>query len=148
MAISTGGFHTCAIKTNGRAECWGLDDSGRATPPTPNGPFVAISTGGFHNCAINTSDNAQCWGSNTAGRAPPTRDGPFVAIAAGRRHTCAIKTNGEAECWGDNGNARTTVPDGFTARTDPDAVWLGEKTQSIGGDILIKAKVYLEGALP
>ena len=148
VAISAGSTHTCAIKTNGDAQCWGNNDDGQA-PALAKGPFVTISVGDSHNCALRTNGKVECWGTTDgSGRTTePNPNGPYLAISAGDAHNCAIKTNGDAECWGNDGNNRTTVPDGFTARTKPDVVWLGEKTQFIGG-IPIKVKVYLEGALP
>ena len=96
-----------------------------------NGPFLAIAAGGSHSCAIKTNGQAQCWGLNSSDQAPKLTNGPFLAIAAGGSHTCALRTSGKTECWGLDGSGRTAPPDGFTARTDPDVVWLAEKTQLI-----------------
>ena len=148
LAIAAGDSHTCALKPNGNAQCWGNNRQKQA-PRLTRGPFVAIAAGVPHSCALKTNGDAQCWGGDEGASIVDelTPNSPYVAIAAGDNHNCAIKFNGEAECWGSDSNDQATVPDGFTARTDPDVVWLGEKTQFIGG-IPIKVKVYLEGALP
>ena len=55
-----------------------------------------------------------------------------MAIAAGGSHNCAIRAYGGVQCWGNNANNRATLPSDFTAaRTDPDVVWLAEKTEAI-----------------
>src|ERR1700704_1738571 len=95
--ISSGLYHTCALKSDGTATCWGLNGSGQST--APGGTFVAISSGGSHTCAIKSDGTIGCWGDNTYGQStPPT--GTFTAITTGGSHTCGIRTDGTAACWG------------------------------------------------
>src|SRR3977135_1034603 len=61
--ISSGLYHSCALKSDGTATCWGLNGSGQAT--APGGTFLAISAGGSHTCAIHSDGTAACWGDNT-----------------------------------------------------------------------------------
>ena len=56
-AISAGNGHSCAINTDGDAQCWGWNTFGQA-PPLTKGPFVAIAGGGLHGCAIKTNGDA------------------------------------------------------------------------------------------
>jgi hypothetical protein len=44
--LTTGLYHTCAIKSDGTGACWGYNVSGQATAPA--GTFSAISAGGSH----------------------------------------------------------------------------------------------------
>ena len=80
-AISAGVGHTCAV-ADGRAYCWGRNDSGElgdnsstdsmvpvpvATSGVLNGRTVtAISTGDYHSCAV-AEGRAYCWGANGYG---------------------------------------------------------------------------------
>ena len=43
--ISAGGFHTCAIKTDGKVVCWGKNDNGQCTPPETTSVCIQISCG-------------------------------------------------------------------------------------------------------
>src|SRR5579884_1928336 len=85
-AVSVGGDHTCALKTDGRAFCWGSNRSGQlgvihtdttcgstgSTYPCTGVPqlvsstlrFTAISAGFAHTCGITTDHSAYCWGAN------------------------------------------------------------------------------------
>ena len=89
-SVSAGGDHTCAIKTDGTAYCWGSNQYGQLglartdtacglkgnkyacslTPQlVPGGlKFSSISAGQRHTCAITTDRRAFCWGGNDAGQ--------------------------------------------------------------------------------
>ena len=60
LAVSAGGFHTCAIKADGRLACFGGDDEGQCRVPTDVGSVVAVSAGTFHTCAIKTTGQLVC----------------------------------------------------------------------------------------
>jgi len=87
VAISAGGFHTCAQLDNGDVRCWGFGGQGRlgykstanigdTEPPADAGPVnlgagrtaKAISAGGFHTCALLDDDTVRCWGWGANGR--------------------------------------------------------------------------------
>ena len=44
-AVSTGGDHTCGLRTDDTLACWGLDNTGQATPPS--GTFTVVSARGL-----------------------------------------------------------------------------------------------------
>ncbi len=74
-AITTGGNFTCALRTNGRAACWGSNTRGQFGDDT-------------------VEENLS-----------PTRIGPaglWTSLDAGWRHTCGVAENGTAACWGNN----------------------------------------------
>jgi alpha-tubulin suppressor-like RCC1 family protein len=73
--------HTCAIKTNGVAYCWGNDQYGslgkqsvknedRQYPVKVSGnkTWVSIATGGWNTCGINDDQYLFCWGKNLLGQ--------------------------------------------------------------------------------
>ncbi len=87
---SVGGDHTCGIKSNGAAYCWGDNRFGqlgvarfdttcgtgdakfgcsiRPAAVQPGVQFAAISAGARHTCAITASREAYCWGANDQGQ--------------------------------------------------------------------------------
>ena len=82
VAISSGGYHTCAILDDASVSCWGSNSDGqlgdgtstnRNTPTQTsslgtNRGAVAISTGQYHTCAILDDGSVSCWGDNSSGQ--------------------------------------------------------------------------------
>ena len=106
-AISAGGLHTCAIRTNGEIACWGWNEYGQTD--APDGSFRAVSTGHWHTCGLRETGAIECWGKNddvTGDYIVGQSDAPdsaFRAVSTGGYHACAIRSDdGAIECWGDN----------------------------------------------
>ena len=107
-AVSAGEVHTCGLRENGEATCWG--DNERGQIDAPEGSFTAISAGTAHNCVLRDTGVVECWGDNEYGQTDtPTESGQqpytgphYTAVSAGENHTCAIRESGEITCWGSN----------------------------------------------
>jgi alpha-tubulin suppressor-like RCC1 family protein len=71
--VSVGESHTCGVKTDNTADCWGRDDYISGVDPTgaPSGTFVTISAGSVLSCAVRSDHTAVCWGDNFQGAASP-----------------------------------------------------------------------------
>ena len=112
-ALDSGHQHSCAIRRNGTAACWGAHLGGQTEPP--NGILKIISAGTLHTCGLRTDNTITCWGVNWYGQADaPT--GQFTSVSAGSDHTCGLRTNQTITCWGSNLNGQTDAPDGqFTS---------------------------------
>ena len=105
-AVTSGGAHSCAIRTDGTLTCWGDDSSGQLDG-IPDGEFVSVSAGATHTCAIRTDGTLACWGDDSSGQLDGIPDGEFVSVSAGGAHTCAVRTTGESVCWGDNSHGQS-----------------------------------------
>jgi hypothetical protein len=105
-AVTTGGLHTCGIKENGTAWCWGFNAEGQLGT---NGPLRIAP--------VPTQVVSQVGFRTDPMIVPPSPDpdfplppGPF--IAAGHEHTCALGQDGATYCWGLNENGQ--LGDGTT----------------------------------
>jgi alpha-tubulin suppressor-like RCC1 family protein len=119
--ISAGGAHTCALRTDGSAFCWGrndhrqLGDGTASDHPTPvaaavGRTFTSISAGARHTCGVTVSNEAYCWGDSFQGQGgvasqatlQPTRVGQqsFTQVSPGLEHSCGVATGGIGYCWG------------------------------------------------
>ena len=133
-AVAAGGRHTCGLRSDGRAYCFGDDASGQlglgGAGPGPMVPaptevagghrFSALAAGDAHTCGIAVDGMVLCWGGNDAGQLGTgttggTSDAPvaaattdaFAGISAGSDHTCAFSSgSGSLRCWGANGDGQ------------------------------------------
>ena len=106
--VSSGRFHTCGLRSNGDAECWGENAFGQATDVRGSN-FVTIDTGETQTCALRADGTGACWGSQSS----VNFEGPFVAISVGDGFACALGSNGAPFCWGDDGYAQVAAPEGI-----------------------------------
>ena len=127
QSVSAGGYHTCAVKTDGTLWCWGGGGYGQLGDGTAADSLVpvqvsghatdwaAVSAGFQHTCAVKTDHSLWCWGWNDAGQlgdgtttvqpnpVPVQVSGhatDWAAVSAGYQHTCAVKTDHSLWCWG------------------------------------------------
>jgi len=99
LAIVSGEFHACALRSDGTVSCWGDNYSGQAAAPQMR--FSAIGAGGMSTCGIADDGNAICWGDQFG----PPAEGPFASVAVGFGHACGLRADGEARCWGHSGSS-------------------------------------------
>jgi alpha-tubulin suppressor-like RCC1 family protein len=126
-STSVGGDHTCGIKSDGTAWCWGKNENGQvdgkpissspyyaAGQPPGGGTFVQISAGNEHSCGIKTDGSTICWGLDANGEVggkiarsplyyasgPPPGGGTYLQVSAGASHSCGIRNDGSVLCWG------------------------------------------------
>ena len=132
LGIAAGGYHSCAVMSDGTVMCWGDNRNQQVTTgafaSTHTAQTVAgvvsattVSAGAYHNCALVSGGSAVCWGYNNDGETGTTTNpSNTVAISAmqidaatgagingtsnfGGWHTCALLTSGVVSCWGYNG---------------------------------------------
>ena len=133
-AVSSGAWHSCALRTDKTVVCWGSNVYGRlgdgtevdrlvATPVVGLTNVVEVTGGGWHTCARTASGSVWCWGYNGGGRLGDNtmvnRSTPVavynltdaVSVSAGSWHTCALRAGGTVACWGINSNGQLAYPD-------------------------------------
>jgi alpha-tubulin suppressor-like RCC1 family protein len=126
--VSSGTFHTAAIKTDGTLWTWGNGLSGRlgnatltnrSTPVTTfagGTDWKQVSAGSSHTAAIKTDGTLWTWGTGDSGQLGNNDSGPgsnrstpvttfaggtnWKQVSAGGAHTAAIKTDGTLWAWG------------------------------------------------
>ena len=109
--ISAGWQHSCGIREDGTAVCWGNNNYGQVD--APSGTFTTISAGGWqHSCGVRGDGTAVCWGNNQYGEADAP-SGTFTTISAGGwQHSCGVRGDGTAVCWGRNEYGEADAPSG------------------------------------
>ena len=132
--------HTCGIRTNGKAYCWGNQQDGAignntsaSIAETPQevhtdvgspgwSDWTYIESGTYHTCGLRANGSAWCWGYNINGelgnggvgfqqlRPVQVRDNSggaaywydWIKISIFNNQACGVRTNGTAWCWGQN----------------------------------------------
>ena len=118
--VVANGFHSCGIGNNGKAYCWGRNDSGQlgdgtttqssvpvaVSVPVGVSSFTQVAAGYYHTCGIGTNGVTYCWGdSDSSTPLPvtlPAGVSNFTQVVAGAYYSCGIGNNGHAYCWGWN----------------------------------------------
>ncbi len=97
------------MRSDGTLACWGLNDSGQASPPS--GTFTRIIAGYWHTCGVRSDGTLACWGLNDYGQTTPPA-GAFTQLGAGFGHTCGRRDDGTLVGWGDNTWGQSNSPAG------------------------------------
>jgi len=141
--IDASSGHTCALREDGNAVCWGENVTGASVPGIPS-PTTAVPTlvnlatnwvqpalgTGFTCIAQDADFLATCFGTNTRGQLTgAVTPGPvnvealfnFAEIDGAANHVCGRTATGEMYCWGENADGQlgvnpATVPFSATVR--------------------------------
>lgn len=124
-SVSTGRFHTCAVRTDNATYCWGANTSqqlgdgntaqtDRLAPSLSTTATTGLSAGWLHTCGIAAGGGALCWGANASGQlgdggtternasAPVSGSLGIMQIAAAEDFSCGVTSDNRLYCWGTN----------------------------------------------
>ena len=91
VTVSSGGWHSCAVKTDGTLYCWGIIAQGQ----------TAVEEG-YELCE-------DMFEHPTACKTTPTQESSLStnwrSVSVGRTHSCGIKTDNSLYCWGSNNDS-------------------------------------------
>jgi len=103
------GRHTCGLRLDGRAHCWGNNDFGQASPPA-DGRFVKLALGWEFTCGLQEDGEVLCWGNDDQAQAAVPA-GTYLDIAAHDATACGIRTTDAAVlCWGNVARMHSNMP--------------------------------------
>ncbi len=113
LEVTGGRSHTCALREDGVAVCWGLNIEtnrgrwyGQASPPEGE-LFKSISAGPHSTCGLRLDGTAVCWGKGHHTPEPErieykdVLDESFVSVDTGWEYSCGLRVDGTSVCWGD-----------------------------------------------
>ena len=100
QTLSAGDNHSCGIRKDGTAVCWGDSVAGATIAPEDE-RFTMIDVNVLQSCGLKTDKSIRCWGdgTNIGGETIKPPQGSYLDIALGHSQMCAIDTAGETSCW-------------------------------------------------
>jgi alpha-tubulin suppressor-like RCC1 family protein len=160
------GDMSCAIHTDGSAECFGQNNFGqlgvgdlmpRLVPTPIAGSYRVIAIAHHTSFGIGTTGALFAWGRNHMGqlgagdmvdRSSPTQLGAmtdWTAVGAGDVHACAIRA-GQLHCWGANVSGQLGTG-GTTASTSPVRVGMESDWVQVEGGLNHTCGRRMDGSL-
>jgi alpha-tubulin suppressor-like RCC1 family protein len=118
VAISTGGNHNLALRSNGTVLAWGESAYGATAVPAGLNDVRAISAAPYHSLVLRSNGAVVAWGRYATSVfvpiSAPVGLTNVAAIAAGVSHDVALLADGHVAAWGDNAQGQTNVPAGLS----------------------------------
>jgi Regulator of Chromosome Condensation (RCC1) repeat protein/FIMAH domain-containing protein len=105
VAVSAGGAHGVALRSDGSLVSWGFDNYGQVSGTPVGNDFVAVDGGGLTSVALRANGSLISWGYDGYGVVSGTPAGSdFVAVSAGFIQGVALRADGSLVSWGYDAN--------------------------------------------
>tara|TARA_Y100000590_G_scaffold443843_1_gene573815 strand:+ start:1541 stop:3193 length:1653 start_codon:yes stop_codon:yes gene_type:complete len=133
--IASGHQHTCAVRSNNQAICWGrnhvgqlgattsevvIGDDETANSGVTHSGIYQVDAGGDTTCVVTITGSVICWGVEPyAIRGLFSLPGRAIQVSTSGSHACAVTRNLELYCWGNNNVGQLGIDNGFNTVEDP-----------------------------
>ncbi len=150
--LSSGMWHSCALKTDGMLWCWGygwygqlgygsIGDKLKPAKVNADTNWALVACGREHTCAKKKDGSLWCWGDNVTygqlgiGNVRGQKTKPvkvltaitdWNALSLGQFFSCGKRKSGAIYCWGSNGSGQIGIGKETNPKTQP------TKSQGIG----------------
>ena len=113
VQVSSGSWHTCAVRTDKTVKCLG---PGISSPSFEISGAIQVAAGSYHACALLEDNAVKCWGQNDYGQlgdggtsfsttpVQAPKINTAIQVAAGYDNTCALLEDKTVHCWGNHFN--------------------------------------------
>ena len=78
-SMSSGAAHTCGLRVNGTAVCWGRDWEAQAT--APRSIYTTLEAERHYSCGVLTLGGIECWGQEPSPVPGRIKNGEYVDVA-------------------------------------------------------------------
>ena len=130
--VYAGAGHTCGLKADGSASCWGRNDFGQ------------LGTGNVNALCIEGLKNTRGCETDPTGPRPVAQGSiVFSSLALGQLHTCGVAQGGEVYCWGRGLAGQLGVPEDEV--TSPTPVQTGIRFSSIAAGARHTCGISVDG---
>ncbi|HWI57763.1 MAG TPA: immunoglobulin domain-containing protein, partial [Bacillota bacterium] len=100
-AIAAGGYHSLALKSDGRVTGWGYNGFGQVSVSAAFSEVQAVAAGFSHSVALRSNGTVVAWGYSAYGQTiVPAVATNVAALSAGWYHNLALRSNGTVVAWG------------------------------------------------
>ena len=110
----------CAVKSDGKLECWGDDRKNQLTNKPTSSDFVqvAVSQCG-HICGLKLSGSIECWGEMSyAGIGSYPTHNDIIGLSCSWINCGIVRSNGQVQVWGYNGQEQGGLVSNTPSDTD------------------------------
>ena len=166
VSVGAGAYHTCAVRDDGTAWCWGSGGSGQLGQPEDWDPVpptqvpgiataVEVAAGDYHTCLLLGDGTVSCFGYFPVGEYfytiydEPTPIAGFsnaIALAGGGDFSCGLVASGRVKCFG--GNWIGQLGDGTDmARINAEPVLGIEDAIAVGAGAMHACAALADGAV-
>lgn len=114
-AISGGGYHAVALKSDGTVVAFGNDTFGQLNVPSGLSGVTQVSAGWYHTLCLKSDGTVVAFGYSKSGETTvPATLSNVKQVSAGGYFSVALKNDGTVVEWGSNEYGQLNIPSGLS----------------------------------